>query len=86
LYETGDPPSLNTILQISCNGNATEYLLRGVIYYANHHFTAYFLNSAGNSWGYDGMSRGGTLIQQRPVAVYALKVLELFPSPRLQVM
>ncbi|KAF8224097.1 hypothetical protein L208DRAFT_1313359 [Tricholoma matsutake] len=77
----GIPPPLNTSLQISCDGAASTYLLRGVIYYANQHFTAHFLNSAGTSWHHDGMARRGALILQSPsqaqlataiVAVYSL--------------
>ncbi|KAF8224233.1 hypothetical protein L208DRAFT_1312602, partial [Tricholoma matsutake] len=76
----GEPPLLNTSLQISCSGIAKEYLLRGVVYYANQHFTAHFLDSNGSSWHHDGMARRA-LILQRPsqcqlataiVAVYGL--------------
>ncbi|KAF8229181.1 hypothetical protein L208DRAFT_1125851, partial [Tricholoma matsutake] len=52
---------LNTSLQINCNGAASVYLLRGVIYYANQHFTAHFLNTTGDTWHHDGMARGGAL-------------------------
>ncbi|KAF8240422.1 hypothetical protein L208DRAFT_1233248, partial [Tricholoma matsutake] len=77
----GIAPPLNTSLQISCDGAASTYLLRGVIYYANQHFTAHFLNSAGTSWHHDGMTRRGALILQSPsqaqlattiMAVYSL--------------
>ncbi|KAF8238907.1 hypothetical protein L208DRAFT_1212331, partial [Tricholoma matsutake] len=61
-FQWGDePPILNTTLQISCNGVAKEYILRGVIYYVNHHFTAQFLDSTGGSWHHDGMTRNGAL-------------------------
>ena len=60
------PPLLNTSLYISCSGVAKEYMLRGVIYYDNQHFTAHFLNSTGSSWHHNGMARSGVLILQNP--------------------
>jgi len=60
------PPLLNTSLYISCSGVAKEYMLRGVIYYDNQHFTAHFLDSAGSSWHHNGMARSGVLILQNP--------------------
>jgi hypothetical protein len=77
----GAPPLFNTGLQVNCNGVVREYLLRGIVYYANQHFTAHFLNSNGSSWHHDGMARDGVPILQRPsqhqlttaiAAVYAL--------------
>ncbi|KAF8229084.1 hypothetical protein L208DRAFT_1126535, partial [Tricholoma matsutake] len=57
----GTPPPLNTTLQINRNGIAKTYLLRGIIYCANQHFTVHFLNSTGGSWHHDGMARSGKL-------------------------
>ncbi|KAF8228520.1 hypothetical protein L208DRAFT_1290976 [Tricholoma matsutake] len=77
----GEPPLLNTRLQINHNDIAKEYLLTGVIYYTNQHFTGHFLKSAGCSWHHDGMARSRALILQRPsqgqlataiVAVYTM--------------
>jgi hypothetical protein len=79
----GAPPILHTSLHITCRGVAEQYILRGVIYYANQHFTTHFLDSTGGCWYHDGMTRNGALILQRPsqaqlataiAAVYTLHV------------
>ncbi|KAF8237409.1 hypothetical protein L208DRAFT_1247768 [Tricholoma matsutake] len=75
----GTPPPLNTSLQINYNGAASVYLLRGVIYYANQHFTAHFLNTTGDTWHHDGMARGGALTLERPSqALLATAIMAMY--------
>ena len=44
------PPILHTSLRITCRDVTKEYMLQGVIYYANQHFTAHFLDSTSGCW------------------------------------
>ncbi|KAK0495506.1 hypothetical protein EDD18DRAFT_1106139 [Armillaria luteobubalina] len=50
-------PTDNTI-SLVVDGISYTYTLTGIVYYADHHFTARFIDSKRNVWFNDGMVQG----------------------------
>jgi hypothetical protein len=56
-------PTMNRVIHITCReGRRVAYNLRGIIYYANEHFTARVVTSTGQTWFHDGMFTGCSLL------------------------
>ena len=56
--------SIEPILWILCDGNRVQYVLRGVIYFDNHHFTERIITSTGMVWYHDGIFTGRSLVYE----------------------
>jgi hypothetical protein len=56
--------SINSILWILCNGTRVRYVLRGVIYFDNQHFTERVVTSSGMVWFHDGIFTGRSLVYE----------------------
>jgi hypothetical protein len=66
-------PTINRLIHITCGeGHQVAYNLKGVIYYANQHFTARVVTSTGQTWFHDGMFTGSSLLydSQAPGSVH----------------
>ncbi|PBK89123.1 hypothetical protein ARMGADRAFT_936699 [Armillaria gallica] len=46
------------IINIVVDGVVCNYRLKGIVYYADHHFTARFIDSTNTVWFNDGMIQG----------------------------
>ena len=47
-----------------CDGNCVQYVLRGVIYFDNHHFTERIITGTGMVWYHDGIFAGRSLVYE----------------------
>lgn len=66
---TGNAPSLQNTIVITCNNIKITYTLKGVIYYANNHFTYHVILNSGMMWYHDGMVTQQTLtLYNQPVS------------------
>ena len=54
-------PSIDPDIVISCGDTRIRYVLQGVIYYSNNHFTCHVITSTGMVWFHDGMLTGQSL-------------------------
>jgi hypothetical protein len=56
--------SFNPILWILCDSTRVRYVLRGVIYFDNQHFTERVVTSTGMVWFHDGIFTGRSLVYE----------------------
>lgn len=56
--------SIKPVLWILCDGNRVRYVLRGVIYFDNQHFTERIITSSGMVWFHDGIFTGRSLVYE----------------------
>ena len=56
--------SIEPILWILCGGNRVQYVLRGIIYFDNQHFTERIITSTGMVWYHDGIFTGRSLVYE----------------------
>ena len=61
---TGLVSSINPILWTLCNSTRVRYVLRGVIYFDDHHFTECVVTSTGMVWFHDGIFTGRSLVYE----------------------
>ena len=62
-------PIINHLIHITCReGHQVAYNLKGVIYYANQHFTAHVVTSTSQTWFHDGMFTGNSLLYDSQAA------------------
>jgi len=55
--------TINCLIHITCReGHQVAYNLKGVIYYANQHFTACVVTGTGQTWFHDSMFTGNSLL------------------------
>ena len=54
--------TLDPVISISCDNSQIRYVLRGVIYFDNHHFTERVITSTGMIWYHDGIFTGPSLV------------------------
>ena len=60
----GSVLSIDPILWILCDGTHIQYVLRGVIYFDNQHFTERVVTSTGMVWFHDGIFTGRSLVYE----------------------
>ena len=60
----GSTITLDPIVWILCNNSRIRYVLRGVIYFDNHHFTERVITSTGMVWYHDGIFTGRSLVYE----------------------
>ena len=53
--------ALDHLLDITVEGQLSQYQLRGVIYHGSDHFTARIVTSAGHVWFHDGIATGSSM-------------------------
>ena len=56
--------SINPVLWILCDSTRVQYVLRGVIYFYNQHFTKHMVTSTGMVWFNDGIFTGCSLVYE----------------------
>ena len=56
--------ALDHVVWILCNNSRIRYVLRGVIYFANQHFTERVITSTGMIWYHDGIFTGPSLVYE----------------------
>ena len=57
-------PAIQNTITIVCKTTCVTYSLKGIIYYADNHFTAHFKSADGTTWYHDGISTQHSLILQ----------------------
>ena len=60
----GSALTLNSVVWISCEDSRVRYILRGVIYFDNEHFTERVVTSSGMIWYHDGIFTGRSLVYE----------------------
>jgi hypothetical protein len=60
----GSVLSIDPILWILCDSTRIRYVLRGVIYFDNQHFTERVVTSTGMVWFHDGIFTGRSLVYE----------------------
>ncbi|KAF8235357.1 hypothetical protein L208DRAFT_1063057, partial [Tricholoma matsutake] len=53
---------MDPVLEISCQGSYVCYVLKGVVYLANEHFTEHVIMDTGMVWYHDGMFTGRSCV------------------------
>ena len=62
-------PTINCLIHITCReGHQVAYDLKGIIYYANQHFTARIVTSTSQTWFHDGTFTGNSLLYDSQAA------------------
>lgn len=56
--------TLESIVWILCENSRVRYVLRGVIYFDNEHFTERVVTSTGMIWYHDGLLTGRSLVYE----------------------
>ena len=56
--------TLDPVIWISCLNSRFRYVLRGVIYFENQHFTERVITSTGMIWYHDGIFTGPSLVYE----------------------
>jgi hypothetical protein len=56
--------TLDPVLWILCNNSRIRYVLRGIIYFDNQHFTERVITSTGMIWYHDGIFTGRSLVYE----------------------
>lgn len=56
--------TIDETFSIQCNEAAVTYILRGIIYYGNYHFTSRIINDQGITWYHDGIRTASHTIQE----------------------
>ena len=56
--------SIDPVVFISCENSRIHYVLRGVIYFYNNHFTERVVTSTGMIWYHDGIFTGRSLVYE----------------------
>jgi hypothetical protein len=60
----GSRLTLDPVVWISCENSRVRYVLRGVIYFDNNHFTERVVTSTGMVWYHDGIFTGRSLVYE----------------------
>ena len=60
----GSALTLNSVVWISCEDSRVRYILRGVIYFDNEHFTERVVTSSGMIWYHNGIFTGRSLVYE----------------------
>jgi hypothetical protein len=60
----GSRLTLDPVVWISCENSCVCYVLRGVIYFDNNHFTERVVTSTGMVWYHDGIFTGRSLVYE----------------------
>ena len=55
---------INTMLNLTIQFEDHRYKLRGIIYFANFHFTSRIINENGMTWFHDGIATGNSVIYE----------------------
>jgi len=63
----GSALSLDSIVWISCENTRVCYVLRGVVYFNNGHFTERVVTSSGMTWYHDGIFTGRSLVYESQI-------------------
>jgi hypothetical protein len=63
----GSALTLDSIIWISCEDSRICYILRGVIYFNNDHFTERVVTSTGMTWYHDGIFTGRSLVYESQI-------------------
>ncbi|KAF8233646.1 hypothetical protein L208DRAFT_1132001, partial [Tricholoma matsutake] len=53
---------MDPVLEINCQGSHVCYILKGVVYLANEHFTEHVITDTGMVWYHDGMFTGHSCV------------------------
>jgi hypothetical protein len=59
---SGTSPAINTQFQSVIAETSVTYLLRGVLYYGDNHFTCRIVSEDGMTWFHDGIATGKNVI------------------------
>jgi hypothetical protein len=60
----GSTLTLDPVVWILCDNSRIRYVLRGVIYFSNEHFTERVVTSTGMIWYHDGIFTGPSLVYE----------------------
>ena len=56
--------TLDPVVWISCENSRVHYILRGVVYFSNNHFTERVVTSTSMIWYHDGIFTGHSLVYE----------------------
>jgi hypothetical protein len=60
----GSTLTLDLVVWILCDNSCIRYVLRGVIYFSNEHFTEHVVTSTSMIWYHDGIFTGPSLVYE----------------------
>ena len=61
---SGHKLEVNTTFNVTTDGDVQTYKLRGIIYFANFHFTSRIINENGMTWFHDGIATADSVIYE----------------------
>jgi len=60
----GQKPFIDSIITVNINEQIITYILNGVIYFGNYHFTSRIIDKSGLIWFHDGIATGNDVIYE----------------------
>ena len=63
----GSALTLDSVIWIPCENSRFRYILRGVVYFNNGHFTERVVTSTGMTWYHDGIFTGRSLVYESQI-------------------